>query len=154
MHDIVFFKILWVRLSLLLKYLLWEKYCNYPLTTTQGDRFASCENIFSRSQTSSLPPLAPPACSKLRHFCFKSHHSHSRYKHFCFRLSTNLLLDKINIGIEWILRFQNGCNKALSALSVWLTLELKIICEQEGGGVSIVFRYLSVTESSWQCDVT
>ena len=41
---------------LLLKYLLWEKYCNYPLTTTLGDRFASCENIVSRSQTSSLPP--------------------------------------------------------------------------------------------------
>ena len=36
--------------------LLWEKYCNYPLTTTLGDRFASCENIDSRSQTSSLPP--------------------------------------------------------------------------------------------------
>ena len=31
---------------LLLKYLLWEKYCNYPLTTTQGDLFASCgQNI-------------------------------------------------------------------------------------------------------------
>ena len=41
---------------LLLKYLLWEKYCNYPLTTTLGDRFASCENIVSWSQTSSLPP--------------------------------------------------------------------------------------------------
>ena len=38
--------------------LLWKKYCNYPLTTTLGDRFASCENIDSRSQTSSLPP--PP----------------------------------------------------------------------------------------------
>ena len=32
------------------------KYCNYPLTTTLGDRFESCENIVSRSQTSSLPP--------------------------------------------------------------------------------------------------
>ena len=29
----------------------------YPLTTTLGDRFASCENIVSRSQTLSLPPL-------------------------------------------------------------------------------------------------
>ena len=38
--------------------LLWKKYSNYPLTTTQGDRFASCENIVSRSQNSSLPP--PP----------------------------------------------------------------------------------------------
>ena len=47
---------------LLLKYLLWEKYCNYPLTTTLGDRFASCENILSRSQTSSLPP--PPLALK------------------------------------------------------------------------------------------
>ena len=26
----------------------WEKYCNYPLTTTQGDRFASCDNIVSK----------------------------------------------------------------------------------------------------------
>ena len=41
--------------------LLWEKYCNYPLTTTLGDRFASCESIVSRSQTSSLPPPLPPA---------------------------------------------------------------------------------------------
>ena len=30
------------------------KFCNYPLTTTLGDRFASCENIVSRSQTWSL----------------------------------------------------------------------------------------------------
>ena len=28
---------------------------------TQGDRFASCENIVSRSQASSLPPPVPPA---------------------------------------------------------------------------------------------
>ena len=34
------------------------KSCNYPLAITQGDRFASCENIVSRSQTSSFPP--PP----------------------------------------------------------------------------------------------
>ena len=34
-----------------------SKYCNYPLTTTRGDRFASCENIVSTSQTSSLSPL-------------------------------------------------------------------------------------------------
>ena len=33
------------------------KNTNYPLTTKQGDRFASCENIVSRSQTSSLPSL-------------------------------------------------------------------------------------------------
>ena len=39
-----------------LKILLWEKYCNYPLTTTQGDNFARCENIVSRFQTSSFPP--------------------------------------------------------------------------------------------------
>ena len=44
---------------MLLKYLLCEKYCNYPMTTTLGDRFASCENIVFRFQTSSLPP--PPA---------------------------------------------------------------------------------------------
>ena len=50
-----------VRFLLLksLKILLWEKYCNYPLTTKQCDRFASCENIVSRSQTSSLPPPPP-----------------------------------------------------------------------------------------------
>ena len=36
-----------------LKYLLCEKYCNYLLTTTQSDRFASCENFVSLSQTSS-----------------------------------------------------------------------------------------------------
>ena len=51
-----------VRLSFL-KYLLWEKYCNYcyyPLTTAQDDRFAtSCENIVSRSQTLSLLPRPP-----------------------------------------------------------------------------------------------
>ena len=40
------------------KCLLWEKHCNCPLTTTQIDRFASYENIVSRSHTSSLP--APP----------------------------------------------------------------------------------------------
>ena len=37
-------------------YLLWEKHCNYSLPTTRGDHFASCENIVSRSQTSSLSP--------------------------------------------------------------------------------------------------
>ena len=39
-----------------MKYL--RKYCNYPLTTMQRHRFASCETIVSLSQTSSLPP--PP----------------------------------------------------------------------------------------------
>ena len=43
-----------VRFSLL-KCLLWEKHCNYLMTTTQGDRFASSENIVSRSQNSSSP---------------------------------------------------------------------------------------------------
>ena len=33
------------------------KNTNYQLTTKQGDRFASCENVVSRSQTSSLPPF-------------------------------------------------------------------------------------------------
>ena len=41
-----------------MKYL--PKYWNYPLTTTLGDRFASCENIVSWSQTSSLPPPPRP----------------------------------------------------------------------------------------------
>ena len=31
----------------------------YPLTTTQGDRFASCDNIVSWSETTSLPPPHP-----------------------------------------------------------------------------------------------
>lgn len=47
-----------VRFSLL-KCLLWEKHCNYLMTTTQGDRFGSCENIVSRSQNSSSPPPPP-----------------------------------------------------------------------------------------------
>ena len=38
-----------------------KKKHNYPLTTTQGDRFAGCENIVSWSQTSSLPPPPHPA---------------------------------------------------------------------------------------------
>ena len=45
-----------------------NNYCgkntNYPLTTKQGDRFASCENIVSRSQTSS-PPSPPPIPGKI-----------------------------------------------------------------------------------------
>ena len=49
-----------------LKYLhcsLQNIHCNYLLTTTQGDRFASCENVVSCSQTSSLslPHPPPPA---------------------------------------------------------------------------------------------
>ena len=43
------------------KYLLWKKYRNYPLTTTQGDHLASCENIVSLSQTLSLPAPTPVA---------------------------------------------------------------------------------------------
>ena len=38
---------------------MYKIHCNYPLTTMQGDRFASCENIGSRYQTSSLPPGWP-----------------------------------------------------------------------------------------------
>ena len=38
-----------------------NKYCNYPLTSTQSDScFASCENMVSPSQTSSLPPRTRP----------------------------------------------------------------------------------------------
>ena len=44
-----------------LNYLLWKKYCNYPLTTTQGDRPASYESIVSLSQTLSLPASTPVA---------------------------------------------------------------------------------------------
>ena len=56
---ILFFQLLnyfffWLCFSPL-KYLLWEKYRNYPLTTTQGDRLASCENIVSRTR----PRLSP-----------------------------------------------------------------------------------------------
>ena len=50
------------------KCLLWEKHCNCPLTTTQSDRFASYENIVSRSHTSSLPS-SPPASPPGTHEC-------------------------------------------------------------------------------------
>ena len=43
-----------------LKYSLCGKYCNYLLTTTQSDRFASCEHFVSLSQTSSIPPWNKP----------------------------------------------------------------------------------------------
>ena len=43
-----------------LKYLLCKKYCYYLLTTTQSDRFASCENFVSLSQTSSIRPWNKP----------------------------------------------------------------------------------------------
>ena len=64
MHDIIFFNFKAFLISsagsLLASkksnYLLWEKHCNYSLPTTRGDHFASCENIVSRSQTSSLSP--------------------------------------------------------------------------------------------------
>ena len=42
------------------KCLLSEKHCNYPLITTQSDRFTSYENIVSRSHTSSLTSYPPP----------------------------------------------------------------------------------------------
>ena len=45
------------------------KYCNYPLTTTLRDRFASCENIVSRSQISSLPPPWLQHCSNTPTLC-------------------------------------------------------------------------------------
>ena len=58
MRDIMFFNFINISDFLYgLNHLLWEKYYNYLLTITRGDRFASCENIVSRSQTSSLPPL-------------------------------------------------------------------------------------------------
>ena len=68
MHDIIFFNFLSIS-DFLCRFASSKRskniYCgkdtvffNYPLTTTQGDRFASCENIVSRSQTSSLPPLS------------------------------------------------------------------------------------------------
>ena len=41
------------------------KNTNYPLTTKRGDRFASCENIVSRSQTSSPPPPPIPRVKSL-----------------------------------------------------------------------------------------
>ena len=62
MHDIIFFNVLIIpSAGSLLAYqnILCGKNTYYPLTTTKGDRFASCENIVSRSQTSSLPPPRP-----------------------------------------------------------------------------------------------
>ena len=50
---------------------LFRKYCNYLLTTTQGDCFASCENIFSWSQTSSLPYPPPPTPTPDNYFQVK-----------------------------------------------------------------------------------
>ena len=60
-HDIIYLIIELfpaVRFSPV-KYLIWEMYCNYPLFTTQGDRFTSYEKIVSLSQTPSFP--LPPA---------------------------------------------------------------------------------------------
>lgn len=51
-----------------LNHLQWEKYCNYPPTTTKGDRFASCENIVPWSQTSSLAPCPQFIIGKLNPF--------------------------------------------------------------------------------------
>ena len=49
---------------------LWEEKnytaYNHPLTTRQGNRFPSCVNIVSRSQTSSLPPA--PSCKPVCNF--------------------------------------------------------------------------------------
>ena len=66
MHDMIFFNFLSIsdflcRSALILasKIFTVGKILYYPLTTTLGDRFASCENIVSRSQTSSLPSLPP-----------------------------------------------------------------------------------------------
>ena len=72
-------------------------------------------HLFSKSRHS---------CSKAPHFCFKSHHFCSILHHFCFGykmrckslfvpLSTNRLFGQTNIGTDWILRFQNGCNKVV-----------------------------------------
>ena len=68
MHDMIFFSCLSIVISSVGSSLLaskkskniycGEKYRNYPLTTL-GDRFASCENIVSRSQTSSRAFFAP-----------------------------------------------------------------------------------------------
>ena len=50
-------------------------------------------------------------------FAFILHHFSFGYKKRCkslfASLSTNRLLDQINIGTDWILRFQNGCNKVV-----------------------------------------
>ena len=42
------------------------KNCHYPLTTTQGDRFASCENIVSCRQDLVSSPLPPRFFVSLR----------------------------------------------------------------------------------------
>ena len=58
-HDIFFFNY-WIISSagslLTSKIFTLGKYCNYPLTTMQGDCLASYKNIVSQSQTLSLPP--------------------------------------------------------------------------------------------------
>ena len=49
-------------------------YCNYPLTTTQGDRFASCENIVSGPRPRLFrAPLAPPRPLAKTGLCLLNH---------------------------------------------------------------------------------
>ena len=55
-------------------------------------------------------------------FAFILHHFSFGYKKRCksllVPLSTNRLQGQINIGTDWILRFQNGCNKVVTELRV------------------------------------
>ena len=55
-------------------------------------------------------------------FAFILHHFSFGYKKRCksllVPLSTNQLQGQINIGTDWILRFQNGCNKVVTELRV------------------------------------
>ena len=58
--------ILFFQLLNYLKIFTLGKYCNYLLTTMQGDHFANYENIVSQSQTLSLSPLVQaPRCSNI-----------------------------------------------------------------------------------------
>ena len=91
-----------VRFSLL-KCLLWEKHCNYLMTTTQGDRFASCENIVSRSQNSSSPPgRMMKYFNKLRRLiCCSSNSSSFSIILLCIKLDNIPTTNENKIKLVW-----------------------------------------------------
>ena len=100
--------------------------------------------------------------SRSCHFYSKSHHFRSILQHFyymnkmrckslfCFRFS-NQLLDQMNIGTAWILRFQNGCysDKDVFVLRVtqfWSDIRhILVILNRTRGGRSSDFKITRMT---------
>ena len=83
-----------------------------------------------------------PICSKSRHFCSKPNHFSSivisvsktkwNLKAFLFPLFNKQATRSIKFGTDWILRFQNGCNKVVIELRVvqfWSEIKLVISME-------------------------